>query len=442
MVLNQLLTVPNRAARRRSGRRPTSSVNGRLRPVVQMQPGEVQLWRIANTAGRSRGLFPGAGRAAMAADRAGRRAVRQPELPREPEPADLCGAGQPHRPAGAGADATDDDQRAGAERHGARRRQADTGQSEPERSQSRHTAAVGRGVRPAGDAERPGDADAVHQPRRRSSRRSWRTSPTRSCVGTTTPARRWTSIPRRLAARCSTRSTAFSSRTICPSSACSSASPRNGRSRTPPSANGAGPDRSSVPHPHQSVPDHRGVRSERKPDDPTTGQLIGVLNSQNKTVPVPQIRPRAGDQRPIHASACSIRTIRAPGGHVPIATADTNLVWWDVFAIPSGLAAPTATNPNNVIPGYFRMRSRFVDYRRPLCAALSHPDPRGSWHDVQRECRQADRDAAAASLAVHDFSSNRMPLGACMRGHGVRKLASRFSRIAYAKGMCAFEVRL
>ena len=53
----------------------------------------------------------------------------------------------------------------------------------------------------------------------------------------------------------------------------------------------------------------------------------------------------------------------------------TGLVWWDVFAIPSGLAAASNTNPANVIPGYFKMRSRFVDYRRPLRAALPHPDP-------------------------------------------------------------------
>ena len=34
-----------------------------------------------------------------------------------------------------------------------------------------------------------------------------------------------------------------------------------------------------------------------------------------------------------------------------------------------------------MVPGYFRMRSRFVDYRRPVRAALSHPGARGSRHD-------------------------------------------------------------
>ena len=56
MVLNQLLTVPNRL-RGAGGPAPDFVVNGRLRPVVQMQPGEVQLWRIANTAGRSAAYF-------------------------------------------------------------------------------------------------------------------------------------------------------------------------------------------------------------------------------------------------------------------------------------------------------------------------------------------------------------------------------------------------
>jgi FtsP/CotA-like multicopper oxidase with cupredoxin domain len=56
MVLNQLMTVPNRL-RSGGGPSPDFVVNGRLRPVVQMQPGEVQLWRIANTAGRSAAYF-------------------------------------------------------------------------------------------------------------------------------------------------------------------------------------------------------------------------------------------------------------------------------------------------------------------------------------------------------------------------------------------------
>jgi FtsP/CotA-like multicopper oxidase with cupredoxin domain len=60
-------------------------------------------------------------------------------------------------------------------------------------------------------------------------------------------------------------------------------------------------------------------------------------------------------------------------------------VWWDVFPIPSGLAATTADgtaikDANNVpivIPGYFKMRSRFVDYSGYYvihCHILAHED--------------------------------------------------------------------
>ena len=57
MVLNQLLTVPNLLSGGAGGAALDFVVNGRLRPVVQMQPGEVQLWRIANTSGRSAAYF-------------------------------------------------------------------------------------------------------------------------------------------------------------------------------------------------------------------------------------------------------------------------------------------------------------------------------------------------------------------------------------------------
>ena len=55
----------------------------------------------------------------------------------------------------------------------------------------------------------------------------------------------------------------------------------------------------------------------------------------------------------------------------------TNLVWWDVFAIPSGRLAPTASNSKNTIPGRFKMRSRFVDYQGLYvlhCHILIHED--------------------------------------------------------------------
>ena len=55
----------------------------------------------------------------------------------------------------------------------------------------------------------------------------------------------------------------------------------------------------------------------------------------------------------------------------------TNAIWWDVFPIPSGnifFANATTSYP---IPGYFKMRSRFVDYFGDYvmhCHILAHED--------------------------------------------------------------------
>ncbi len=64
MVMNQIGVSPNllRAFGNRGGntdKGPDFSVNGRIQPVVDMKPGEVQLWRIANSSGRSGAFFLG-----------------------------------------------------------------------------------------------------------------------------------------------------------------------------------------------------------------------------------------------------------------------------------------------------------------------------------------------------------------------------------------------
>src|ERR1700674_3318002 len=63
-----------------------------------------------------------------------------------------------------------------------------------------------------------------------------------------------------------------------------------------------------------------------------------------------------------------------------------NLIWWDVFPIPSGakLPVPGTKDPNDPtkpmtipVPGYFKMRSRFVDYAGYYvihCHILAHED--------------------------------------------------------------------
>jgi FtsP/CotA-like multicopper oxidase with cupredoxin domain len=61
MVINQLGVTPNlgRAGSGRIDKGPDFSVNGQAQPVLQMQPGEVKMWRIANTSGRAGVFFTG-----------------------------------------------------------------------------------------------------------------------------------------------------------------------------------------------------------------------------------------------------------------------------------------------------------------------------------------------------------------------------------------------
>ena len=64
----------------------------------------------------------------------------------------------------------------------------------------------------------------------------------------------------------------------------------------------------------------------------------------------------------------------------------TGRIWWDVFPIPSGLPVTDSkgkpvndpkTGQQMVIPGYFKLRSRFVDYSGYYvlhCHILAHED--------------------------------------------------------------------
>jgi FtsP/CotA-like multicopper oxidase with cupredoxin domain len=59
LVINQLGTAPNlmRGGGSAQDKGPDFSVNGQLRPVITMRPGEVQMWRILNTSGRAAAKF-------------------------------------------------------------------------------------------------------------------------------------------------------------------------------------------------------------------------------------------------------------------------------------------------------------------------------------------------------------------------------------------------
>jgi len=52
-------------------------------------------------------------------------------------------------------------------------------------------------------------------------------------------------------------------------------------------------------------------------------------------------------------------------------------IWWDVFPIPSGAALTDSAGTSHNVPGYFKMRSRFVDYSGYYvmhCHILAHED--------------------------------------------------------------------
>jgi FtsP/CotA-like multicopper oxidase with cupredoxin domain len=61
LVINQLGGAPNlmRGSASRIDKGPDFSVNGQLKPVISMKPGEVQMWRIVNTSGRAGTFFSG-----------------------------------------------------------------------------------------------------------------------------------------------------------------------------------------------------------------------------------------------------------------------------------------------------------------------------------------------------------------------------------------------
>src|SRR5207248_1813863 len=57
LVINQLGTTPNLMKAQGQDRGNDFSINGRINPVITMAPGEVQLWRIVNSASRGGVLF-------------------------------------------------------------------------------------------------------------------------------------------------------------------------------------------------------------------------------------------------------------------------------------------------------------------------------------------------------------------------------------------------
>jgi FtsP/CotA-like multicopper oxidase with cupredoxin domain len=120
--------------------------------------------------------------------------------------------------------------------------------------------------------------------------------------------------------------------------------------------------------------------------DPKTGQLIGVLVN-GKTQPVPKyVLDKSQVTDPARQCVLDVNDPDTwkpchPGAPQP------GLIWWDVFAIPSGRTEGSKANTSGsvTIPGYFRMRSRFVDYPGFYvlhCHILVHED-RGMMFTVE-----------------------------------------------------------
>jgi FtsP/CotA-like multicopper oxidase with cupredoxin domain len=108
--------------------------------------------------------------------------------------------------------------------------------------------------------------------------------------------------------------------------------------------------------------------------DESTGQLVPVLNAAGKTVGLPRYITKETDRtdpRQCFLNPADSNTWKPCGPSVPA----EKRVWWDVFAIPSG--RKDRNTGTTVIPGYFKMRSRFVDYPGQYvlhCHILIHED--------------------------------------------------------------------
>ena len=189
-------------------------------------------------------LLPGqpAGGLHLAADRAGRRAVRRPELPGTRAASGVRGTGQPHRPAGPGADHAVERSVPGECRAG-RVRQSGTDQH------NKRCPVFRRAVRlRTGHAADAACTKASGLPERHHIRGGRRPHPHRRVrvdrQGRTTPAHdRWREVPGGQA------------------TGNQAAEYRRGMDGAESDRQAAG--RSSVPYPREPVPDHRGVRSER-----------------------------------------------------------------------------------------------------------------------------------------------------------------------------------
>jgi len=112
------------------------------------------------------------------------------------------------------------------------------------------------------------------------------------------------------------------------------------------------------------------------------GVVIGKFDPVTQTtLPIPRYLMPGDPPDPTYGSQqCLLdpdNPAQNPPAACPLPPAGSNLVWWDVFAIPSGRQGQHSSKQNVIIPGYFKMRSRFVDYQGLYvlhCHILIHED--------------------------------------------------------------------
>jgi FtsP/CotA-like multicopper oxidase with cupredoxin domain len=99
-----------------------------------------------------------------------------------------------------------------------------------------------------------------------------------------------------------------------------------------------------------------------------SGRISGVQN-QSYLIAVPLY---SFDKNNVQSGQCYVDPANKSSWHPCNPKVGTNLIWWDVFPIPSGKQVAGVK-----IPGYFKMRSRFVDYSGFYvlhCHILAHED--------------------------------------------------------------------
>jgi FtsP/CotA-like multicopper oxidase with cupredoxin domain len=374
MVLNQLLTVPNRLNGTPGGS-PDFAVNGRLRPVLQMQPGEVQLWRIANTSGRSAAYFQApvglqwrqiAQDGVQFTNQNYRISHNHPIYVAPGNRIDLL-VQAPMQPVTTNVLIQNVMARADVNPTPANPTPTDPNPGTPLLSVVVSGPPVTLNNQPT---QMPFINQAPQQPVFLADIADWELrrshfSGKRLTFDSKGPGSKvqhtingiqfednLATVPVHLGA--------VEEWTI----------------RNTTSSNGPG----LIDHPFHIHINPFQITELFDPNenmtDPRTGQVIGVLVN-GKTVPIPQYvvapAPKTDPRQCVldPNDPGTWRPCRPPGWP------PTGLVWWDVFAIPSGRAAASNTDPKNVIPGYFKMRSRFVDYGGLYvlhCHILIHED--------------------------------------------------------------------